>query len=103
MRDAHGRIVTEAEARMLLGRSKVGQERRLSKGGKPDGYAAPPGTGPQGETCKSCRHAFANQQAKTYWKCSLMRRVWTGGRKTDILVRSPACMRWEARPEGEHP
>lgn len=102
MRDAKGRIVTEAEARMLLGRAKVGQERRLPKGGKPDGYAAAPGTGPRGETCKTCRHTFANQQAKTYWKCGLMRRVWTGGRKTDILVRSPACMRWEAKA-GDRP
>lgn len=61
------------------------------------GYYAPPGTGPVGETCKSCRHAHPNRQSKTYWKCELMRQVWTGGRKTDILVGSPACKGWEAR------
>ena len=36
----------------------------------PAGYAAPPGTGPYGETCKTCCHATANQMAKNYWKCA---------------------------------
>ncbi len=59
------------------------------------GYAASPGTGPAGETCGSCEHHHRNQMAKTYHKCALMRAIWTGGAKTDILVRSPACSKWE--------
>lgn len=61
----------------------------------PRGYAALPGTGPVGETCGSCAHHAVVQHAKLYHKCGLMRRVWTGGRATDILVRSAACAKWE--------
>jgi hypothetical protein len=32
-----------------------------------------------------------------YHKCEVMRQTWTGGRKTDILVRSSACSRWVAK------
>lgn len=60
------------------------------------GYAAMPGTGPAGETCKSCRHRVARQYAKAYWKCRLMAAAWTHGRSTDIRLKSPACRRWEA-------
>lgn len=63
---------------------------------EPRGYAARPGTGPAGETCRTCRHNVVTEHAaKPYHKCELMRRVWTGGRATDILVRSPACSQWE--------
>ena len=64
----------------------------------PAGYAATPGTGPAGETCGSCAHRRVISCAKRYHKCGLMQRIWTGGRKTDILVRSPACAKWEAKP-----
>jgi hypothetical protein len=72
-------------------------ERRklIRKGPTPSGYAAPPGTGPQGETCQSCRHRAVVAYAKNYQKCELNRARWTGGKKTDILVRSPACRLWE--------
>lgn len=62
-----------------------------------NGYAAPPGTGPAGETCKSCEHAVRSSAntAGTYRKCLLMESVWTGGPGTDILFRSPACRHWE--------
>lgn len=66
----------------------------------PAGYAATPGTGPDGETCKSCRHYVRRQFAKTYLKCGLMAHAWTGGRKTDVLAASPACVRWE-RPRDQ--
>ena len=62
----------------------------------PSGHAAPPGTGPDGETCKTCRHSYGLQYAKTYYKCALNRAKWTGGRKTDIRLRDPACEKWEA-------
>jgi hypothetical protein len=62
------------------------------------GHVAPPGTGPEGETCGSCKHLFRNQMAKTYLKCSLNRAKWTGGKKSDVLARDAACSKWE-RPE----
>ena len=57
------------------------------------GYAALPGTGPAGETCKTCRHA---KRFGGYSKCGLQRNAWTGGEGTDILLKSPACRRWES-------
>jgi hypothetical protein len=57
------------------------------------GYAAPPGTGPQGETCGSCKHIHREEK---YRKCSLNRAAWTGGPRTDILARAPACLKWIA-------
>lgn len=61
-------------------------------------YAALPGTGPEGETCGSCRHLYRREMAKTYLKCSLMQGKWTGGGGTDIKARAPACSKWE-KPE----
>lgn len=75
---------------------------RGPKGGKrytlPAGYAALPGTGPAGETCGSCKYMArcGNGGSKTWRKCELMQLKWTGGPKTDVLARSPACRRWEA-------
>ena len=61
------------------------------------GYAAPPGTGPEGETCKSCK--FKTKKlgvAGHFLKCDLMRSAWTGGTGTDIKAKSPACREWES-------
>lgn len=63
----------------------------------PRGYAAPPGSGPKGETCKTCVHYSGKRLAKIYRKCGLMQKVWTGGPGTDILARSPAC--YHFRPQ----
>ena len=63
---------------------------------QPRGYAARPGSGPKGETCKTCRHLFRNRLAKTYLKCLMARAKWTGGRASDVLARAPACRMWEA-------
>lgn len=64
------------------------------------GYAATPGTGPAGETCKTCAHICRKTMSKTYLKCGLMRAHWTGGPGSDIRANSPACARWEkAIPE----
>lgn len=65
---------------------------------QPKGYAAPPGSGPQGEKCKTCKHATAHLWDKTYWKCALIKP--TRGPGTDIRLKSPACKRWEKR-QGE--
>lgn len=67
---------------------------------EPAGYAAPPGTGPEGETCATCAHFTRRLFAKTYLKCGLMAANWTGGRKTDVKARAPACRQW-AKPEPE--
>lgn len=74
-----------------------GKKKRSST--KPNGYADRPGTGPPGETCRSCRHRKENENrtARTYWKCGLMRHVWTGGAGTDIKAGSPACSKWEGK------
>ena len=72
--------------------------RRGPKGGKnyvrQRGYAAMPGTGPAGETCATCKNCA---RFRKWAKCRLIERKWTGGRATDVLMRSPACSRWERR------
>lgn len=73
---------------------------KLSYGG--GGYAAQPGTGPEGETCKTCKHLRRKSLAKVYLKCELMRPVWTGGAKTDIKAKSPACAKWEAQASSDN-
>lgn len=65
---------------------------------QPRGYAAPPGTGPKDETCKSCKYLTYNHLAKSYPKCGMARGKWTGGRASDILVNAPACRLWEPQP-----
>lgn len=61
---------------------------------KARGHAAPPGTGPEGETCGSCANIVRNKTAKTYLKCWLNRSKWTSGRKSDVLARDQACRLW---------
>ena len=56
------------------------------------------GTGPKGETCRSCKHYVRRIYSKPYRKCGLMRRLWTRGAATDIKASWPACGRWE-QPE----
>lgn len=71
---------------------------RKNKGPTAKGYAYFPGTGPDGETCGTCRHCFKKTYiARPSFKCLLMRGTWTRTRKTDILVRSKACKKWEAK------
>lgn len=66
---------------------------RLKKRGL---YAALPGTGPVGETCRSCDHLSGKLQSRRYYKCDLTRAKWTGSPNTDVRVRSPACSKWKA-------
>lgn len=88
MKDMFGNEITVAQARAML--AKKGR-----RPAQPKGYAAPPGSGPDGETCKTCRHIYRNRMAKTYLKCSLMQAAWTGGPGTDIRASAPACRKWE--------
>jgi len=61
---------------------------------QPRGYYQPPGTGPAGETCGTCKHIA---RGRRWAKCALSRGKWTSSRGTDILVKSPACRKWEAQ------
>lgn len=69
----------------------------------PRGYAAPPGTGPKGETCRSCVHYALRQMGGTYRKCAKVKERWTGGPGTDILAKSPACAFWEKPADAPAP
>src|SRR5690606_36519054 len=60
------------------------------------GHAWLPGTGPKGETCRTCKHYVIRQWAGTYRKCDLMRDHWTKGPGSDIRARDAACKKWEA-------
>lgn len=62
------------------------------------GHAAPPGTGPTGETCRGCahKHSMVSQGGTKRWiKCDLRRATWTSGPGTDILASSPACSKFQ--------
>jgi hypothetical protein len=60
------------------------------------GYAATPGTGPKGETCKTC---IAYRPFGRYAKCLKIKSSWTHGKASDILARSPACREWQAKTD----
>lgn len=60
------------------------------------GYAARPGTGPKGKTCKGCEHYHLVQgNSRWYRKCGLMQSQWTSGKGSDIKAGSPACAKFE--------
>lgn len=63
------------------------------------GYSAPPGTGPEGETCKSCKHLVRVETGarRIYRKCGLQRHRWTHGPGTDIKASALACRCWEEK------
>lgn len=82
----------------LLDRAMTPAERnRLLRGSsaKKRGHAAPSGSGPDDQTCGSCRHLWRGQMSKTFFKCSLMRPHWTGGYGTDVRCKDAACRLWE--------
>lgn len=54
-------------------------------------YAGQPGKGPEGKQCRHCDNMRRIEFAKTYRKCGLMERNWTGGAATDIQATAPAC------------
>lgn len=66
------------------------------------GYAATPGSGPEGETCRSCAHSyFVSPNVKRFYKCRLT--PLTRGAASDIKIKSAACSQWkapEATPDG---
>jgi hypothetical protein len=63
---------------------------------EPRGYAAQPGTGPDGKQCRNCDHyTHKGGVAGTYPKCGANVARWTGGRGSDILAKAPACSKFE--------
>lgn len=83
--------------------ARMVQARRAQGKRKPtvlNGYAAPPGSGPEGETCKTCRfkHSMGSQSgSKHFIKCDANEARWTHGEGSDIRASSPACRAWEKR------
>jgi hypothetical protein len=77
-------------------RAIVGSKRKPTI---PRGYAALPGTGPEGKTCRDCKHkqTQSNTGNKSWIKCELMRAAWTHGPGSDIRAGSPACRRFEPK------
>lgn len=61
------------------------------------GHAWQPGSGPDGETCKTCKHYATRRMSKVYRKCALVRDQWTSGSGTDIKASDPACKKWEPK------
>lgn len=93
MKDLFGNEITVEQARVIEEHGK-----RKRKQTAPNGYARRPGTGPAGETCKTCAHAVRVQGgSRKFLKCAVIRHRWTHGPGTDIKAGSPACEMWEGR------
>lgn len=83
--DPNGPALSEADRKRAIASLKS----------KKTGHAWKPGTGPQGETCKTCAHLVRRRFSKVYLKCGLMKAQWTGGPGSDVKARDPACKKWE--------
>lgn len=87
---------------MLGGSGRTGSRTpRVRRGGKakpaPAGHAAPPGTGPAGETCGSCTYMEDFHYRNTYHKCRAREGAhWKGGRASDVRPLDAACDKWAA-------
>ena len=91
MRDLLGHEISVEEAREI---ERVGKKKRGQT--KPNGYRFPPGSGPAGQTCGTCSHAYRTQHGNgLFWKCELVKP--TRGSGTDIRKKSPACSAWNRK------
>ena len=62
----------------------------------PKGYAGTPGSGPKGETCKTCEHRVKlRANSKRFYKCGKNKAHWSRSITTDIVLKMPACLHWE--------
>lgn len=85
MKDLFGNEITVEQAKEI--------ERKGKRKTMPNGNAAPRGSGPAGETCGTCRHAYnSGSSSKSYYKCQLVKP--TRGIGTDIRLKWAACNRW---------
>lgn len=80
----------------LKGTASIDAQGLVLKKGK-GFYAAAPGSGPAGETCRSCTHRYFHESGsgKRFHKCRLTN--FSRGAGTDIRLSSSACSRWEKR------
>ena len=64
--------------------------------GRSKAHPARPGTGPKGETCRTCanRKSF-RYHMKFYHKCNFVK--WSHGLGTDLRLKDPACKFWEKK------
>ena len=60
------------------------------------GHVSPPGTGPVGESCRSCRHRSPTDSNYRVWFCGLIPHH-RPDRGQAIALTEEACGRWEAR------
>lgn len=94
--DVKALMAEGARARYIAGKEAAPNRKPTVK----NGYAAPPGTGPEGEPCKGCKHKLSmesNSGSKRFIKCELRRSTWTHGEGTDIRASSPACNKFEPK------
>ena len=85
MKDLFGNKITVEQAKVI--------ERKRRRKTLPNGNAAPRGSGPAGETCGSCEHAYrSGGHGQRYYKCRLVKP--TRGIGTDIRLKWLACSRW---------
>ena len=71
-------------------------KRRAQRTREDRAHAAPPGTGPLGETCRSCRfYRRVMSNTRVYRKCGIIKAEWTHGPGTDIRAHDAACRHWE--------
>ena len=70
----------------------------------PNGFARYPGTGPKGETCKTCANCCRVQGGtRVFLKCKVIEFRWTHGPGTDIRAKSPACELWKEKTPNAKP
>ena len=88
------RVLTPSERKAMMAKAarSLSNKKALLRS-----HAAMPGTGPDGQTCRSCAHLSRVEHAKTYLKCGLMSEQWTGGPGTDVRARDPACENWMSK------
>lgn len=75
------------------------ESRRVILGIHPSGIAL---IAHPGQSCGSCNHRClspSDESTRNHWKCDIARDHWTHGRATDVLIRWPACQRWQPRKE----
>lgn len=77
--------------------SDLGNPKQYVGKGKANGYYSLPGSGPEGETCRTCNHYVRIHHARVYRKCLKNEAKWTKGKGSDILASAPACSGWEAQ------
>lgn len=62
------------------------------------GYASPPGTGPKGQRCNTCRFCITiTELSRKVRKCEIVAAKWSTSPETDIKHNAPACRDWERK------